>query len=79
MYNEDEMKEAGYREVWVTYGSGHYSAKELTVLPRRSVTIKDKAAYGAILTQGHGSIARRSISTPSIPTTATPTGTTRLR
>ncbi|MEA3007969.1 MAG: hypothetical protein QOI94_3238, partial [Acidobacteriaceae bacterium] len=42
------------------------SAKELTVLPRESVTIKDKAAYGAILTQGPGLIAKRSISTPSM-------------
>jgi hypothetical protein len=36
------------------------------VLPKQSVTIKDKAAYGAILTQGHGLIVKRSISTPSM-------------
>ena len=36
------------------YGTGWYSAKELTVLPKRTVTIKDSAAYGIILTQGHG-------------------------
>jgi len=62
----DEMESEGYHELWITYGTPHYSAKELTVLPRRSVTIKDKAAYGAILTQGHGLIAKRSISTPSM-------------
>src|SRR5580704_2801452 len=62
----EEMESAGYRELWITYGTPHYSAKELTVLPKRSVTIKDKAAYGAILTQGHGLIAKRSISTPSM-------------
>jgi hypothetical protein len=62
----EEMESEGYRELWITYGTPHYSAKELTVLPRRSVTIKDKAAYGAILTQGHGLIAKRSISTPSM-------------
>jgi hypothetical protein len=62
----EEMESDGYRELWITYGTPHYSAKELTVLPKRSVTIKDKAAYGAILTQGHGLIARRSISTPSM-------------
>ena len=33
---------------------GYYSAKELTVLPKRTVTIRDAAAYGLILTQGHG-------------------------
>ena len=35
-----------------------YSAKELTVLPKRTVTIKDRAAYGVILTQGYGTIGR---------------------
>jgi hypothetical protein len=50
----EEMESEGYRELWITYGTSHYSAKELTVLPKRSVTIKDNAAYGAILTQGHG-------------------------
>ena len=61
-----EMEEQGYRELWITYGTPHYSAKELTVLPGRSVKISDKAAYGAILTQGHGRIAKQSISTPSM-------------
>src|SRR5690242_15850730 len=36
-----QMESAGYRENWVTYGTGWYSAKELTVLPGRTVTIKD--------------------------------------
>jgi hypothetical protein len=62
----EHMEEQGYREQWITYGTPHYSAKELTVLPKRSVTIKDKAAYGVILTQGHGQIAKQSISTPSM-------------
>ena len=31
---------AGYREQWVCYAPW-YSAKELTVLPKRTVTIKD--------------------------------------
>ncbi len=62
----EEMESEGYRELWIIYGTPHYSAKELTVLPRQSVTIKDKAAYGAILTQGHGLTARRSISAPSM-------------
>lgn len=61
-----EMEADGYREMWITYGTPHYSAKELTVLPRRSVTIKDSAAYGAILTQGHGTIAKQPVATPSM-------------
>ena len=66
VHNEDEMKEAGYREVWVTYGSGDYSAKELTVQPGRTVTIKDSAAYGLILTQGYGTFGKTPVSTPSM-------------
>ena len=36
-----ETEPEGYREQWVTYGTAWYSAKELTVLPKRTVTIKD--------------------------------------
>ena len=64
--DENEMAEAGYREVWVTYGTVHYSAKELTVLPSRSVVIKDAAAYGLILTQGSGRFGVHAVETPSL-------------
>jgi hypothetical protein len=63
---EDETRECGYREVWVTYGTPFYSAKELTIYPKRSVTIKDSAAYGVIVTQGHGLLAKKTVSTPSM-------------
>ena len=56
----------GYREVWVTYGTKWYAAKELTVQPKRSVTIRDAAAYGVILTQGHGTFAGLQVSTPAM-------------
>ena len=62
----DDATAAGYREQWVCYGTGWYSAKELTVLPRRSVTITDAAAYGLIVTQGHGSIGKQHVSTPAM-------------
>jgi len=62
----EEMEETGYRENWITYGSGHYSAKELTVLPGRTVTMKDAAAYGLILTQGWGRLGKNAVSTPSM-------------
>lgn len=61
-----EMKEGGYVENWVTYGTSHYSAKELTILPGRSTTIRDAAAYGVIVTQGHGSIGKFAVETPSL-------------
>jgi hypothetical protein len=61
-----ETEANGYREVWVTYGTKWYSAKELTVLPKRSVTIKDAAAYGIILTQGYGTFGGLHVSTPAM-------------
>ncbi len=64
--DEQEMKSQGYREVWVTYGTPYYSAKELTVLPNQTVTIKDSAAYGVIVTQGHGLMGKVTVSTPSM-------------
>ncbi len=60
------MTDAGYRENWVTYSTRHYSAKELTVLPGRSVVIKDAAAYGMILTQGYGLLGVHRVETPSL-------------
>ncbi len=61
-----EMAEGGYLENWITYGTKHYSAKELTVLPGRSVVVKDAAAYGLILTQGFGKLGVHQIETPSL-------------
>jgi hypothetical protein len=61
-----EMAADGYGEQWITYGTPYYSAKELTVLPKRSVTVKDSAAYGVILTQGYGTLGKLPVSTPSL-------------
>jgi hypothetical protein len=61
-----ETEPEGYRELWVCYGTGYYSAKELTVLPERRVTIKDSAAYGLILTQGYGTLGGLKVSTPAM-------------
>jgi len=63
---EAEMNECGYSEKWVTYSTGYYSAKELTVFPGRSAVIRDAAAYGVIVTQGFGSIGKMDVETPSL-------------
>jgi hypothetical protein len=63
---EQDMAEAGFSEKWVVYSTPHYSAKELTVFPGRSVTIRDAAAYGLILTQGYGLIGKHEVETPSL-------------
>jgi hypothetical protein len=61
-----ETESLGYREQWVCYGTGYYSAKELTVLPKRRVTIRDQEAYGLIVTQGHGTLNRLTVSAPTM-------------
>ena len=62
----NEMKAAGYIEKWVCYKSEAFSAKELTILPGSSVTIKDPAAYGIIVMQGHGKMGMWDIETPAL-------------
>jgi hypothetical protein len=64
--DEAEMHEAGYREVWVSHGTALFSAKELTVLPGRSVVIHDAAAHGVILTQGRGRLGVLDVETPTL-------------
>jgi hypothetical protein len=61
-----EMRDAGYSESWISYGTALFSAKELTVLPGRSVVIRDAAAYGAILTEGRGRIGVLEVETPTM-------------
>jgi hypothetical protein len=60
----EEMKAEGCIENWVCYKSPAFSAKELTVLPGCTVTIKDAAAYGLILMQGHGTMGVWPIEAP---------------
>lgn len=56
----------GYIEYWICYKSSDFSATELTVLPGQKVTVKDNAAYGMILMQGHGKMGKWSIDTPAM-------------
>jgi hypothetical protein len=60
------MHADGYHENWIVYGSDYYSAKELTIYPGRTVTIKDAGAYGAITMQGYGRFGQHPISAPSL-------------
>ena len=61
-----EMQAEGYIENWICYKSTTFSAKELTVLPGKTVTIKDSACYGFITMQGHGKMGVWDIETPSL-------------
>jgi hypothetical protein len=61
-----EMEAEGYIENWICYKSDAFSAKELTVLPGKTVTIKDSACYGFITMQGHGKLGVWDIETPAL-------------
>ncbi len=61
-----EMDATGYHESWVAYSTDFFSAKELTVHPRRTVTVKDAAAYGLIVTQGWGKVGKMEVETPTL-------------
>ncbi|MFN8376987.1 MAG: hypothetical protein U0694_29440 [Anaerolineae bacterium] len=56
----------GYQEKWIVYGNEFFSAKELTVLPGRTVTVKDKGAYGCICVQGYGKFSKFNVAAPTM-------------
>ena len=61
-----EMEAEGYRERWICYRSAAFSAKELTVLPGATVTLRDGGAYGLYLLQGHGTLGAWTVETPAL-------------
>jgi hypothetical protein len=61
-----EMDADGYREYWICYKNPSYSAKELTIPPGQRAVVKDSAAYGLIVVQGHGKIGVWDIETPAL-------------
>lgn len=62
----ETMRAEGYEELWIVYKSDEFSAKELTVLPGRTVTIKDKGPYGMCMSQGHGAMGVWNVETPAL-------------
>jgi len=56
----------GYIEKWVCYRSDAFSAKELTVLPGQTVTVKDEASYGLVVVQGHGTFGSWQVESPAL-------------
>lgn len=53
-----------YEESWIMYGNNYISAKQLTVPPGGTAIVKDGAAYGCVLVQGHGTLGRYPCETP---------------
>lgn len=62
----EQMKAEGYIDLWICYKSTAFSAKELTILPGSTVTIKDGGAYGLICMQGHGKLGVWDIESPAL-------------
>lgn len=60
------MQEEGFIDNWICYRSPAFSAKELTVLPGKTATVRDSAAYGMIMMQGHGTMGGRRIEAPAM-------------
>src|SRR5947209_4023950 len=64
--SSQEMQDAGFSEHWIVYSTPSYSAKELTVRPGRSVTIKAAAAHGVIVVQGYATFGKHEIEPPTL-------------
>lgn len=62
----DEMRESCYEEYDVVFNSPYFSAKEMTVYPGRTVTIRDNDAYGVIVIQGKGKFGILEIESPAM-------------
>jgi len=61
-----DMEADGYRDEWICYRSDAFSAKQLTVLPGRTATIRDAGAYGLIILQGHGTLGSWQVEAPAL-------------
>lgn len=62
----EDMISNGYIEEWICYKCDCVSAKRLTVLPGKTVTIKDSAPYGIICLEGHGTFGKWDIESPAL-------------
>ncbi len=60
----------GYVDKWVVYGKFHgrqrFTAKELTVNPGAKLTLKERGAFGLIITEGEGRIGKFGVHSPSM-------------
>ncbi len=64
-----------HEEKWIVYGTeGHFSAKELTVQPGCSVTIRDPGAFGCVVVQGHGVMNQLPVEAPVMLRFGQPSG-----
>ncbi len=68
-YNEPVLiiRNEVYQERWIIYGTNDlFTGKELTVFPGKKVKIKENGPYGLIVIQGHGSVEKFPIESPTM-------------
>jgi hypothetical protein len=61
-----ETGPAQFSEDWIVYGNPYFSAKELSVSPGQSVSVRDECAYGCVVVQGHGKIGPHPAEAPGL-------------
>lgn len=59
-------EDSNHIEEWICYKCDTVCAKRLTIMPSKSVVIKDQAAYGFILLQGRGKFGSWDLETPTL-------------
>jgi hypothetical protein len=68
--SDGDSASEGYVDKWVVYGKVNgeqvFSAKELTVQPGVTMTLKDNGASGVIVTQGRGRIGKLPLDCPAM-------------
>lgn len=60
-----EQSPAGFAK-WVTYGNPYMGAKEITVAPGQSWTLREPLAFGCVLVQGRGRLGSHVAETPTL-------------
>jgi len=65
-----DTRQEGYLDRWIVYGRingrQYFTAKELTIEPGVTCTIKDRGAYGLITVQGRGRMNRLTLDCPKL-------------
>ena len=56
----------GLSERWLVYANEWIAAKEVTVMPKAEIELKDKACYCALVVQGHGRFGKHECEAPGL-------------
>lgn len=62
----EEMAAEGMLDYWVVFGSKLFASKETTILPGRTVTMRDPGAYSMVTVQGAGKLGRWQVESPAL-------------